>query len=270
MTRIAIVIFSILMGIGATTGCSLSLQRWQFSSAVKLANDGSYKKALDRFSKVVRRSPEQPIAMESARRGARIAEFEIKNYSKAAEFYRHLIIYSPDADERIAAQKSLAEIYFQKLQNYDQAVIEFNRLLPLLPVGERASFKLDLAKATMNLNNLDQALMEINELLAQKVPVKLRFQSLLLKANLLQARKSPKEATAILTNLLEEFPDQARTENISMSLAICHEELGEFSKAIETLEKFKSQYPNPEFIDSRIRQLRARMANQPGAQGIKR
>ncbi len=262
--------FFFLVLVSALFGCTPSFQRWQFSSAVNLVEEKKYPAAVDRFSRVMKRAPDQPVALEASRRGSKIAEFELKDYSKAAEFYRHLVMHSPDPKERVNAQKSLAEIYFQKLMNYDQAVIEYGRLLPLVDTKERGQFQMVLAKANLNLNNFSQALIEIEELLSKKLSDDLRFEAQLFKGNLLQAAKRLDEAISVFNQLMKEFPLKAKNDNVGMSLAVCLEEKGDLKRAVEVLEIIKTDYPTPDFIQVRITRLKDRMSNMPGAQGFKR
>jgi tetratricopeptide (TPR) repeat protein len=252
------------------SGCSPSFQRWQYSSAVRLVENKKFSQAVDRFSRVVRRAPDQPVALEASRRAARIATFETKNYSKAAEFYRHMVLHSPDSRERLAAQKSLAEIYSDKLGNYDQAVVEYSRLIALAPVKERAVYQMSMAKAHMNLNNFSQALIEIEDLLSKKMNDGLRFEALEFKGNLLQAAKRLDDAIKVFEQLMKEFPQKSQSDSVGLSLAVCLEEKGDFKRSIEVLEQVKEQYPTPDFIQARINRLKDRMANMPGAQGFKR
>lgn len=255
---------------GALFGCTPSFQRWQYSSALHLAEDKKYAEAIDKFSRVMKRAPEQPVALEASRRGARLATFETKDYAKAAEFYRHLVLHSPDSNERVSAQRSLAEIYFDKLMNYDQAVIEYSRLLPLAGEKERPIYQMAMAKAHLNLNNFAQALTEIEDLMGRKLGDDLKFEALLFKGNLLQAAKKLDEAISIFELLMKEFPQRAQNENVGMSLAVSLEEKGDLKRAIEVLDGIKGHYPTPDFIQVRINRLKERMANLPGAQGFKR
>jgi len=264
MKRLGVLLFV------AVIGCTPSFQRWQYSSAIHLAEKKDFPQAVDRFSRVVKRAPEHPLALEAARRGARIATFETKNFPKAAEFYRHLVLYSPDVKERISAQKSLAEIYFDKLMNYDQALLEYSRLLPLVGDAEQSAYRMAMAKAHLNLNNLSQALIEIEELVTKKISDDIRFEALELKGNLLQTAKRLDEAIAVFEQLMKEFPQRAQNDNVGMSLAVCLEEKGDFKRAIQVLEGIKGHYPTPDFIQVRVNRLKDRMANLPGAQGFKR
>lgn len=255
---------------GALFGCTPSFQRWQYSSALHLAEEKKYAEAVDKFSRVMRRAPEQPVALEASRRGARIATFEMKDFSKAAEFYKHLVLHSPDSDERVSAQRSLAEIYFDKMMDYDQAIIEYSRLLPLVGENERPPYQMAVAKAHLNLNNFTQALIEIEDLMSKKVGDELKFEALLFKGNLLQAGKRLDEAISVFELLMKEFPVRAKNENVGMSLAVCLEEKGDLKRAVDVLDDIKDHYPTPDFIQVRINRLKERMANLPGAQGWKR
>lgn len=252
------------------TGCSFSFQKWQFQKAVRLSERHHYKSAVDQFSRVVRRGPDTDLALEASRRGAKIATFDVKNYSQAGEFYRHLILHSPDKAERIEAQRSLVDIYFDKLLNYDEAVLEISRLQPLLPDMEKGQYQLMLARAQFYLNNFPQALVEVNDLIDRKIPRDLRFEALLFKANLLQGSKKLPEAIAVFQEIEKNFSDLSVDANVGMSLAICYEEQGDLAKAVGVLENLKAHNSNPDFIQIRINKLKDRMANLPGAQGLKR
>ncbi|MGE0763223.1 MAG: tetratricopeptide repeat protein [Bdellovibrionales bacterium] len=260
----------ILVSIFGVAGCNISFQRWQFRTANKMAANKEHKMAVDLYSRVMKRAPTQPLAIEAARMGARLASYEVKDYAKAVEFYSHIVLYSPDPSERLTAQKSLTEIQFEKLMNYDQALIELNHLIPLLPPKERAPYQLQVAHSYFNLNNSSQALIEVDELLSKRISSDLRFEALVFKGNLLQAAKRLDEAIKVFTGLRKDFESRAAAENIGMSLAICYEEKSDLKSAIEVLEDMKKHHANPDFIQIRIARLKERLANLPGAQGFKR
>lgn len=251
-------------------GCSFSFQNWQYQKGVRLSEKHQFKEAADLFSRVVRRGPDAPIALEAARRGSKIAAFDVKNYSLAGEFYRHLVMHSADKAERLEAQRALVDVYFDKVLNYEQAVIEISHLQPLLPDTEKGRYQLLLARAHFNLNNLPQSLVEINDLIGKKISPDLKFEALLFKANLLQGSKKLNEAVVVFEEIEKTYPALAREANVGMSMAICYEEQGELGKAVKVLENLKDHHANPEFIQIRITKLKDRMANLPGAQGLKR
>ncbi|MGZ3745816.1 MAG: tetratricopeptide repeat protein, partial [Pseudobdellovibrionaceae bacterium] len=69
-----------------------------------------YRIALSSLDKVMKRAPESDYAVKAARDGARIASLEIKDYKRALEYYKFLVLHSKDSDERVNAQKQLASI----------------------------------------------------------------------------------------------------------------------------------------------------------------
>jgi len=252
------------------SGCSWSFQSWNYRSANKLVEEHKYSEAMKIFTKVIRRKPESWLALEASRKAARLAVFDLKDFKAAVEFYQHLILYSPLSDERLAAQKSLADIYFENLLDFDQAVLEYSRLIKLVPPPQRASYRLTVAKAYFNLNNFAQAEIEVDELLHKPIADDLRFEALLFKGNLLQGAKRLDDAISVFGQILKKYPERARSENVIINLAVCYEEKKEFLKAIEILELAKSTYSSPEFLEVRINRLRERQANLPGAHGVSR
>ncbi len=251
-------------------GCNASFQNWQFRSANKLAAEKKFKEAVDLYARVMRRGHSQPLAIEAARTGARFAAYEVRDYDKAADFYKHIILYSKDTQERLSAQSALVEIYFDKLRNFDQALVELNHLIPLVSYKERLPLQLKVARSYFNLNNLSQALIEVEDLLTKKMSSDLRFDALVFKGNILQASKRIDEAIAVFKNVQDNYRTRSEAENIGMSLAICYEEKNELKTAVDVLEQMKKHNQNPEFIQIRINRLKERMANLPGAGGFKR
>lgn len=252
-------------------GCSFSLQSWQLKRADQAAEGRKYGEALDLYSRVVKRAPENSDAIQAARKGSKIAELELKNFAAAAEFYQALVMHAPSSEERMEAQKSLANLYFEKVRNFDQAVIELSRLIPLLRREDKVSYLLMLAKAQYQLNNFDQAFTEIQEVLRAKTISKDEaFEAMIFKTHLLQSSKKLEEAVQSYYQIIKKFPERSRKENVALSLAICMEEKGDYPEAIQVLEDVKKWYQPAEFIDLRISRLKDRMSNMPGAQGLRR
>lgn len=230
-----------------------------------------YSAAIAVFDQIIQSNPEGPRALQAARQGARIAHLEAKNYPLAVSFYRQIILQSPDASERKSAQRFIAQIYFENLLEYDKAVQEYEKLLKQQNQPEEAfRYRLNLAKAHYQMNNWDQALNEIDTILSQKTGPDEVFEAKLLKASVFLNRRKLAEAAELFEDILKEFPDRSQKDNVALNLVVCYEDLKDFGKAIEVLERMKEGYPNPDFLNLRIARLKERRENQPGAQGWKR
>ena len=88
-----------------------------------------------------------------------------------------------------------------------------------------------------------------------------------MKGNIFLATKKLDDAIKIFENLVNEYPEQARKDNVSLHLAACYEEKKDFSRAIEVLDEMKSEAGAPGFLDERIEKLKKRESYLPGAKG---
>jgi tetratricopeptide (TPR) repeat protein len=252
-------------------GCTFTSQVFEDLRANRALAARDYGKLFAIYDKVIEDDPDSPRALEDARKGARIAHLEAKNYEEAVEYYKHIILRSPDPEERKTAQRYVAQIYFENLQDYDRAVIEYEKLLKFEGGPEEGfRYRLNLAKCHFALNNLEQTLAELDVILAQKLSPEHIFEAKVLKANVFMAHKQLSEAAVLWQSIMDEFPDRAKKENVALNLVVCYEESKDFGKAIDVLEKMKTDYPNPDFLNLRIERLKERKQNLPGAQGFKR
>ncbi|NJL24459.1 MAG: tetratricopeptide repeat protein [Calothrix sp. SM1_5_4] len=253
------------------SGCTFSLDWFRFIRAQRAVMRHDYPAAIRIFQMIAENEPDSPQALSAARQGARVAHLEAKNYPRAVDFYKQIVLRSPDVEERKSAQRYIAQIYFENLLDYDQAVIEYERLLKMdNRPEENFRYRLNLAKAHFQLNNLGQSMTEIDVLLSQKHGEDEIFEAKTLKANIQMANKQLAEAAETWEGILTQFPERSQKENVALNLVVCYEELKEFGKAIGVLERMKPGYPDPDFVDLRIERLKERKANLPGAQGWRR
>lgn len=252
-------------------GCSFSYQDVEFGRAKSDEQAKSFKSSMVHYKRVIKRNPESEQALTAARRAARIALLEIKDFHQAIAFYKHLVVYSKDAKERVDSQKKIAEIYFEKIGNYPQAIIEYGRLLKLPHTkDENYFFRSRIAKSHFQVNNFYQSLVEVNALLEEKPNTDKEFDLKLFKANIFLTTKKIDDAILVFNELLKMDPQKAQIENVGINLSVAHEEKKDFEKAIEVLESIKESYPTQEFIELKIKRLKERAENQPGAKGLKR
>lgn len=249
------------------SACSSPEER-EFQSGVKAAEAGQFSVSLDHFKKAASRNPQSDIAQQAAREGARIAFFELKNYERSIEFYQHLVMYSTDPNERISAQKQIAASYFDHMSDYPKAVVEINRLLPMLQdPKEIAEYKMSIARAYYYQNNFSQAENEADEFLRKEQNQDQRFDMMMLKGNINLADKQLPKAIQVFREVMSKYPEKSKKENVALTLSICYEEMKDFKSAIEVLEEMKSYHPMPEYIDLRVSRMQEKMRNQPGARG---
>lgn len=243
----------------------------EYKHGQALAEQGQHAEALVSFDRVLKRAPESESALKAARDGARVASLELKNYEKAIQYYRFLVLKSTDMKERVSSQKQVAGLYFDQLQNYDKAILEYNKLVQESATdAEKAQYKLDIARANYYQNNFFQAQSEIEQLLKLKVEDEEKFSAMVLQSNIFIAQKEYPKAIELLKAVIAAYPERARQETVAQTLAVCYEETGNFKEAIQTLESIKDHHPNPDYVELRIKRLKERSKNQPGAKGLRK
>lgn len=254
----------------ALTACS-SQEEADYKEAQKSMSQEHYRIALGYLDKVIKRNSSSNYPLMAAREASRLAFFEIKDFSKAINYHHFIVLHSPDVRERIESQKQIASIYFNNLQNYQQAILEFSKLQQMPHTDlEAAQYKMSIARAQYYLNNFFQSESEIDSLLKLKSDDNTRFSALMLKGNIQVAKKDFKNAAETFKSLIKDYPEKSIQENVALVLAVCHEENLDFKSAIATLEEHRHKYNPPEYIDLRIRRLQERIKNAPGAKGFRK
>jgi tetratricopeptide (TPR) repeat protein len=255
------------MGTLLLGGCTSTEQKEMDEARIE-TDRGHFRIALSHLEKIIIRSPHSKLGIEAAREAARLTFYEIKDFPKAAQFYQQIVVNSDSAEDRMNAQKQIVSIYFDHLTDYQKSVVEINRLVVMLTdPRERNEYKMKLARAYYYQNNFTQAENEAEEFLRGNPPSDQRFDMIFLKGNIELAKKDLPAATEVFKTLLRDYPERALKDNVGLTLSVCYEEMKDFKSAIEVLEKIKASHPMPEYIDIRIKRLRERLQNQPGAHG---
>lgn len=259
-----------LVFLGLLAGCT-SQEGRIFKEAMTQMNQGSYKQAMSDFEKVVKRAPDSTLGVRAAKEGARLSLYEMKDFPKALEFLKLVILYSKDPADRFQAQKQLAGIYFDNLQNYSMAIKEYTKLLQLvLSPAEQAQYRVILARSYFYLNEFNQSEAEIKEVLKANIDPALAFSAIVLQGNIKVEQKAFGAAADVYKKLIADYPERALQENIHLSLAVCYEESRDYVNAIKTLESLRGKYSVPEYIELRIKRVQERQKNLPGARGYRK
>lgn len=252
------------------SGCGVQAKR-DFERAQVEAEAKNFRIALSGFEKLIKRYGREEYGIKAAREASRIAFYEIKDYKRSIEFFRHLVMYSVDPGERRQSQMIIADIYFDHLNDYQKSITEYNRILEMPHShSEQVEIRMKVARAYYHMNNFFQAESEVDEMLRSTIDDDQKFDCLMLKANIYLGMKDLGRAATIFKTVLTSFPKRAAQENVALTLAVAYEEQGDFAAAIGTLESMRPTYSPPEYLDLRIKRLKERQKNAPGARGLRK
>lgn len=266
MIRSFLIILVVLM-----SACS-SQEQADFKQAQRSIAQGHFRIGLSALDRVIKRSnPGSELPLEAAREAARISFFEIKDFDRAIQYHHFIVLNSPQQKERLESQRQIASIYFNNLQNYSQAIIEYSKLQQMPHTDtEAAQYKINIARAHYYQNNFFQSESEIDSLLKLKADDNTHFTAQMLKGNILVARKDFVAAAEVFKGLIQRFPEKSIQENVALILAVCYEENFDFKSAIAVLDAHRDKYQPPEYIELRIKRIQERMKNAPGAKGFRK
>jgi tetratricopeptide (TPR) repeat protein len=255
----------------AFAGCKLSSDDIEYQKGETATQNRKFDEAVSHFRKLIEKSGKTPLGVKAEKEAARIAHYELKKFPDAIFFYKQVILDSADQTERIEAQRKIADLYFSQTLDYQQAIVEYSRLLELPHDSKQEqAYRLAIARSYFYLNNFFQSQIEIEQILKSNSDKDIRFDALLLKANILLTAKKLDDAVSTLREIIDQYPARAKTENIGLVLAVTYQEQNNFAKAIETLESIKDSYPRRSFIENRIKTLKERQTYLPGARGLKK
>ncbi|MCB0356317.1 MAG: tetratricopeptide repeat protein, partial [Bdellovibrionales bacterium] len=247
------------------THCSFYYQDIEVKRAQEAIRAGDYKKAVFHYKRVIKKSPEKPIALTAANEAAKISILNVKDFFSAINLLEFIVLYSKNEMERINAQEKIAYIYFERLNDYENAIKEYSKLIALTAQkAQRIGYQFNVAKSFYYLNKFTQSVFELDSILEEKLTEEQNFTIRLFKANVLITKKDFEKAINEYEFLLEKFPEKAAQEKLALIVAVAYEDMNEFEKAIETLEKLKPKAEDPQFIDIKIKRLQERISNQPG------
>jgi len=227
--------------------------------------------AIQRCQRILAKEPRSKNGLGAARLAARLALLDLKDARLAITFYRHLIMYSPDSAERRSAQITIAQILYERLNDYRAAIAEYSKLVGMATdPAEEFQFRMPLAKSYYFLNNYVQARAELKTLLTKDIPLSDRFDILLLLANISMTLKNLDEAASSFRRLLSDYPERSKKESVALNLVMVLEEQKKYAEAIEILSSIRNSTTNADFIDLRIKRFNERLQQLPGAKGLRK
>lgn len=251
--------------------CSFSSENLEIERAEKAVQEKKYAEGYKHYRRIIDKDPKAPIAIKATAEAARVAHYELKDFTGAVQLYRNLVLYSPDIEQRRFAQSKIAEIYFESLNDYQTAIVEYNKLLDLPhSLQQEFTYRLAIAKSYFYLNNFFQAQTELDQLEKKFAAKDQVFEILFVRANILLTSKDLDGAIKVLRDLEKRDPDNYKKENLGLILAKCYEEQKNLLAAVDVLQAMRPYYPRQEFLDRRIANLKERAALLPGAKGLKK
>lgn len=254
------------------SGCLSSVDT-DFRKAENLYKKKNFSDAAAAYERIGQKLENDPKAAVAANEAAKIYQYDLKKFDLSVRNYQIVVFKSPDPSARREAQIKIANLLFYDIQEFQPAIGAYFKLLEL-PHGitEEIEWRNRIAKSYYYLGNYFQAEIEADKVskIATGIDEEAVYQAYLLKANIDIGAKKHDKAADVLTAMLNQFPDRSKRDSIALMLAVAYEEQRDFAKAIEVLEKVRDDDPRKSFYDEKIRSIKERASQQPGAKGYRR
>ena len=259
---------SVLIFIGAIFSCQSRSEKL-YTAAYEKINSNEFLEAVELLESSADLEKNNIKKTKAWFEAARLLRFEIHNYEKALKILRTIVLRSEDAKMRILSEEAIAEIYYDNLQNYHEALKEFLILEPLLSEPQKKeSIRFKIAQA-LRLTGYNQAALDYIEISLKNSAAE-PAQLLKLKAQIFQNQQKYDEALNIYEEIFQKNPKYFSLDNLFSSVSAIHEEKKDYKIAIEYLEKNSDRIIDKNYLELRIKKFKEKQINKPFSKGVRK
>jgi TolA-binding protein len=238
--------------------CNANSPENKFFLAEKLLEDKKYDAAISEFQTIVEKSPYSPIGIESQLKVAQIQHLYLGRAQEAISAYRELLKRVKDPKQQREIEKVLADLQFQSVQDYDQAIASYKKLIQEDGFKEDAEALYFRLGRSLFLNAKFDDAVKMFDTQKERFPSGALFWKAELEAaNSLSAKGNCTEAIKRFDKVITEGKEESKVLAI-FSKASCLEEQDELDSAYELFSSIKSTYPSPTVVELKMQKIKRR------------
>ncbi len=237
-------------------GCSFSSYQL-LSQAEASWRKGRYDEAIQANKTLYARERTNRYGARALLNLGNIYYLNLRDIRGAIEFYEKLTREFPNVPECVDGRRQLAAIYANEVMDLDQAIAQFDKLLDVKDLKDRPEIVFQRADAYFKKQDYDRALRELHGLEEAGIGGHLADQVSLKIGNIYQVRKQFESAVEPFRKVLAAACPECRRRAV-LNLTDTYENLFEFDKAIETVQKLDRTTDNEAFIRSEVERLNNR------------
>ncbi len=243
---------------------TLSCQDERAEDLIQKANQewikGQNSSSIELFKSVLKQNPSGRFAEEALFRLGEIHHLSLDDNIKAVGYFMELIELNPKGEFAIDAQKSIADLLEYDFKNYEQAIIENQRLINIYTdVAKKAERQFRIASIYYKMHNYEQALAEHEVLLEQFSPSPTSDESDFKILEILYGLGRCSEVEERYNHILEKNSASKFKPEMEFVLASCIEERGDLQKAFDKFKELEDNYPYPALIQMKLDGIKKRI-----------
>jgi tetratricopeptide (TPR) repeat protein len=221
--------------------------------AVEAWDSGNYKTAAEEYERYLYQRPTGDKAPEARFQLANIYYFKLQRYDQARANYSAFIEQNPSNANAQLARERLAEVLAEMGRSYE-AIAEYENLNPP-DASERRRIRLRIADLYFAQRNYSQALTEYDKVIEKAPYDELSEQAYLREASVYHLERSHyQQALPIYEKLASMTADPKVRLRAAYARAECYAGLYQFDEAIKTLRSIKDE-PEQADVSRRVAEL---------------
>lgn len=236
--------------------------RKTFTRAEKSWESGSYQEAVEAYLALVEEYPDDPLADQAQFQVGNTYYLFLQKDRQAIRTFRDLIRRDPASSWSLIAQGLLGKIYEKRLEDYHQAIIEYQRRIHLSPGDEGSDLaQLGVARCYFSLGDFERSREEYQLHLERYPASPRRDRALAGVANSYYVTRAYQSAIRYYREAAASGDSRLRSEAV-FGIASCLEEGGDLGAALKEFEKVVGEHPNPRLVERRIERIRERLEKE--------
>ena len=245
-----------------TTSCSRESAEILFKTGQDLWSKGELERSLDNFKNIIEKYPASDLYDDALFKTGELYYLSFNDFSNAIKYFQQLLLIDKARVKlKYQAQSYIAEIYENSLNNYDQAIIEYQRLINNFEnwvSPDSGQFK--IARCYFKKGDYKQAIVEY-EILIERFPA-----SPLVEESIYQMVTSDfiigecSQAVEKYDMFQEKFADSRFMPEIKFEIGSCYEEEGNLLESLKIFNELKNIYSNKKLLVMKIESIEKRLA----------
>ena len=231
-----------------------------FSEAERDLLDSRYEKAADKYNKILEKYPHSGYSDDALFKLGETYFLNLNNIQIALGYFSKLINKGEKNKISFKSQEYVALIYDEYLKNYDQAVIEYNKLISNFKKwGDTDANQYNIAMCYFKKGDYEQAVTEFKVFLEKTPESKLYPDAMYYSANCHYLLGRYNEAISGFKKLMEKYRSGRYVADAKYGIGMCLEEQDKLQEALSVYKEVKDVYVNKEMLEKKIESVEKRL-----------
>lgn len=253
----------------AGAACTSQNPRDRFLLAEKLWQEKNYSAAVAEYEKVTQKDPSSELGIKAALRAATTQTLFLNEHLGALRKLNRIIEANRESPFAHEAHKQIGEILFLRLEQYEQAIQHYERMIELYPEDpSRDEYTYRIGKAQFHLLHFDDSIktfkLVVDKFKNSEWAKRAKFEiavSQQTKGHQLQQKEARlaadafKQANSDFLEFAKLYPNDPLALEAKFEIGNCYEELDQVDAAYKAFEEIREKYPNRTVVELKLKRI---------------